>query len=40
MEFTETLNLKNETYLHSVKILGDCYGEDIYLSLKGENNDV
>ena len=40
MEFTETLNLKNETYLHGVKILGDCYGEDIYLSLKGENNDV
>lgn len=40
MEFTETLCLENETYLHGVKILGDCYGEDIYLTLLngGESN--
>ncbi|MBR4319663.1 MAG: hypothetical protein IKP69_06400 [Oscillospiraceae bacterium] len=31
MEFTETLKLKNETYLHGVKMLGDCYGEDTFL---------
>ena len=37
MEFVEELVLKNETYLHGVRILGDCYGEDIYLNiLKGE----
>jgi len=31
MEFVEALHLGNETYLHGVKILGDCYGEDIFL---------
>ena len=31
MEFTETLHLENETYQHGVKMLGDCYGEDIFL---------
>ena len=36
MEFTETLNLENETYLHGVKILGDSYGEDIYLPVEVE----
>ena len=36
MEFTETLNLENETYLHGVKILGDCYGEDVFLPVEVE----
>ena len=31
MEFVETLKLENECYLHGVKILGDCCGEDIFL---------
>jgi len=31
MEFTETLHLENETYLHGVRMLGDCYGEDTFL---------
>ncbi len=31
MEFTEVLKLENEVYLHGVKMLGDCYGEDIFL---------
>ena len=31
MEFTETLHLENETYLHGVKMIGDCYGEDTFL---------
>ena len=31
MEFVETLHLENETYLHGVKMLGDCYGEDTFL---------
>ena len=33
MEFTETLHLENGTYLHGVKMLGDCYGEDIFLEV-------
>ena len=33
MEFTEILHLENETYLHGVKMLGDCYGEDIFLEV-------
>ena len=36
MEFTETLHLGNETYLHGVRMLGDCYGEDIFLIVEGE----
>ncbi|MEE5993913.1 MAG: hypothetical protein V3G42_11830 [Oscillospiraceae bacterium] len=31
MEFTETLHLGNENYLHGVKMIGDCYGEDTFL---------
>ncbi len=40
MEFTEILHLGNETYLHGVRILSDCYGEDIYLTIlkEGESN--
>ncbi|MEE5993916.1 MAG: hypothetical protein V3G42_11845 [Oscillospiraceae bacterium] len=34
MEFTETLHLGNETYLHGVKMIGDCYGEDIFLLIE------
>ena len=41
MEFVEELVLKNETYLHGVRMLGDCYGEDIYLNiLKGGESNV
>ena len=40
MEFVETLVLDNETYLHGVRMLGDCYGEDIYLIQKGAENNV
>ena len=36
MEFTETLHLGNETYLHGVRMLGGCYGEDIFLIVEGE----
>ena len=40
MEFVEELILADETYLHGVRILGDCYGEDIYLPIlkEGESN--
>ena len=31
MEFVETLHLRNETYQHGVKMIGDCYGEDTFL---------
>ena len=34
MEFTETLKLKNETYQHGVRMLGDCYGEEIFLMIE------
>lgn len=34
MEFVEVLNISNKTYLHGVKILGDSYGEDIYLPVE------
>ena len=33
MEFVEELVLAGETYLHGVRILGDCYGEDTYLTI-------
>ena len=36
MEFTETLHLGNEAYLHGVRMIGDCYGEDIFLIVEGE----
>jgi len=35
MEFTETLHLGNEAYLHGVKMVGDCYGEDTFLIVEG-----
>ena len=31
MEFVEVLSLKENVFLHGVKIVGDDYGEDIYL---------
>ena len=31
MEFVEVLEIGDNYYLHGVKILGDSYGEDIYL---------
>ncbi len=34
MEFVEVLNINNNCYLHGVKILGDSYGEDIYLPVE------
>ncbi len=34
MEFIEVLNINNICYLHGVKILGDSYGEDIYLPVE------
>ena len=34
MEFTETLKLENEVYLHGVKMLGDCYGEETFLMIE------
>ena len=34
MEFTEVLQIGNLHYLHGVKILGDSYGEDIYLPIE------
>ena len=34
MEFVEVLKIGNSYYLHGVKILGDSYGEDIYLPVE------
>ena len=34
MEFVEVLEIGNSHYLHGVKILGDSYGEDIYLPVE------
>ena len=34
MEFTEEIILSGICYLHGVRILGDSYGEDIYLKLE------
>ena len=31
MEFVEMFSLKENVFLHGVKIVGDSYGEDIYL---------
>ena len=31
MEFIEVLEIGNKKYLHGVKIIGDSYGEDIFL---------
>ena len=41
MEFVETLQIGDIAYLHGVKMLGDCYGEDTYLPiLKGDESNV
>lgn len=41
MEFVEELILDDENYLHGVRMLGDCYGEDTYLTIqKGEKSNV
>lgn len=34
MEFVEVLKIGNTHYLHGVKILGDSYGEDVYLPVE------
>lgn len=34
MEFVEVLEIGGNHYLHGVKILGDSYGEDVYLSVE------
>ena len=34
MEFVEMLFLKENVFLHGVKIIGDSYGEDIYLPVE------
>ncbi len=34
MEFVEVLEIGENYYLHGVKILGDSYGEDIYLPVE------
>ena len=34
MEFVEVLFLEKSMFLHGVKIVGDSYGEDIYLPVR------
>lgn len=34
MEFIEVLEIGNKKYLHGVKIIGDSYGEDIFLPVE------
>ena len=34
MEFVEVLEIGEKYYLHGAKILGDSYGEDIYLHVE------
>lgn len=34
MEFVEVLEIGNKNYLHGVKIIGDSYGEDIFLPVE------
>lgn len=34
MEFVEVLEIGEKHYLHGVKILGDSYGEDIFLPVE------
>lgn len=34
MEFVEMLSLKENVFLHGVRIIGDSYGEDIYLPVE------
>ena len=40
MEFVERVVLSGMEYLHGVRILGDCYGEDVYLTIMGGEDDV
>ena len=34
LEFVEVLEIGAESYLHGVRIIGDSYGEDIYLPVE------
>ena len=34
MEFVEVLKIDDKNYLHGAKIIGDSYGEDIFLSVE------
>ena len=34
LEFVEVLEIVEESYLHGVRIIGDSYGEDIYLPVE------
>ena len=40
MEFVERVVLEDAEYLHGVRILGDCYGEDVYLMVKEVEDHV
>ena len=40
MEFVERVVLEDAEYLHGVRILGDCYGEDVYLMVKEVEHHV
>ena len=40
MEFVERVVLAGSEYLHGVRILGDCYGEDVYLMVKEVEHHV
>ena len=41
MEFIEEMILDDEVYLHGVRMLGDCYGEEFYLTIvKGGESDA
>ena len=40
MEFVERVVLAGTEYLHGVHIIGDCYGEDIYLTMIGGKQHV
>ncbi len=34
MEFVEVIHIENEVFLHGVKIIGDSYAEDTYLTVE------
>ena len=34
LEFVEVLEIGEKSYLHGVRIIGDSYGEDIYLPVE------
>lgn len=40
MEFVERVVLADSEYLHGVHILGDCYGEAVYLMVKEVEHHV